>query len=376
MKSTSTHSGKLRNLKVIKFILISCIFLTLNNFKSYAQVRNYATVTPSTGVTKATIGVGASPAIPDASGGSVLTPENAAIGDNVSFATLTSNFTAIAVTGSVGEAWLQLKFPQPIGAGKTTYIRFAPPTSAGLNLSLLSLVSNLTGLLKNDIVKLEAYSGATAGSTGTIVPAANVTTTIVQDPQGNNYFAVTSTNAYNSVRIRLSLEVKLLDLANGSISMKVYNAFTIPGAASCGSGSFASTGESSGINVTLTPLATNPTSAADNNLSTFSQLQVGLIGVGATISQTIFFAEPSDANAVAKVWLSIPPSILTVNVFNEVKLQAFNGNIPVGAPVATNSLLGGLDLLGLLSKRAAFPVFYSPGELSIGFRLALPMVFH
>ncbi|MBB2149771.1 Ig-like domain-containing protein [Pedobacter gandavensis] len=361
MKSTSTLPGMPRNLKVINFILISCLLLTLNNFKSYGQTRNYATIAPSTGLTTAVIGLGERPPRPDAAGGSVLGPGNAAIGDNTSFATLTCNYTAAALTGTVGEAWLQLKFPQPVGAGKTTYIRFDPLTTAGLNLSILNLVTNLTGLLKNETVKLEAYSGATAGGTGTIIPAANVMTTIVQDPQGNNYFAITSSDEYNSVRIRLSVEIKLLDIADGSTSMKVYNAFTIPGGASCGSGSFASVGESAGINVSLTPLATNPTAAADNNINTFSQLQVGLVGVGATISQTIFFGEPSASDAVAKVWLSIPSSILTVNVFNEIKLQAFNGNTAVGPAVAANSLLGGLDLLGLLSRKAVFPVFYTPG---------------
>ncbi|MCX2453228.1 putative Ig domain-containing protein [Pedobacter sp. PLR] len=359
MKSTSTLPGKLRNLKVIKFILISCVLLTLNNFKSYAQTKNYATVAPSIGVTKATIGLFPSAPVPNPEGGTVVNPENAAIGNDLAAATLTANFSATLVTGTVGEAWLQLKFPQALTAGQTTYIRFDPLTREGLNLDLLGLVSDLTGLLKTDVVKLEAYSGAAAGSVGTKVPEANVTAMIVQDGQGNNYFAVTSANAYNSVRIRLSFEPKLLAVAVGSVSLKVYNAFTM-GSASCGISAFASVGETTGVNVSLSTLVKNPSFSADQQLSTATQLQTGLVALGNTTSQTIFFNQLSSASDVARVSVSVPASLLNVGLFNNIKFQAYNGTTPVGTETSISNLIN-LDLLTLFANNRVIPVFFTPG---------------
>ncbi|WP_316842211.1 putative Ig domain-containing protein [Pedobacter gandavensis] len=298
----------------------------------------------------------------DPSGGSVSNPGAAATGGDQTFATMTANFSALLVAGTMGEAWLQVKFPQPVSAGKTTYIRFDSPTTTGVNISLLGIVGDLTGLFKKDIVRLEAYSGASAAGNGTLVSPAQVTATIVQDDQGINYFAVTSSASYNSIRIKLSLKAKLLDInLNGTISMKVYEAFTTSGIGNCGSSFAASVGENNGVNVSLTPLVKNPSFAADHNLNTASQIQAGLAGLGSTVSQTIFFNDPSDATAVAKVWLSVPASLLTVNLFNEIKFQAFNGNTAIGAPVAASSLLGGLDLLGLFSNSRIVPVFFAPG---------------
>lgn len=334
----------------------------------YAQTKNYATILPpSTGAFSAPVILGGEgPPTVDASGGSVTNPGFAATGGSGSFATMNANFINVLVLGKNGESWLQLKFPQAQAAGKTTYIRFDPPTlPAGLHLDLLQIVGDLTGLIKNNFVKFEAYTGATSDSDGALIPEPNVQAGVVQDINGKNYFAVTSSSAYNSVRIKLSLKSKILSLSLGAtLSMNVYDAFTIspsPAGGTCSTPVFASTGESSGVNVTLGPLVANPARAADGNLNTFSTITAGLVGVASTTAQSIYFNQPSDANAVAKVWLSVPPSLLTVNLFNEVKFQAYKGNTPVGSAVAASSLLGGLDLLGLFSNSKPVPVYFTPG---------------
>ena len=363
MKSTSTHSGKLRNLKVIIFILISCILLTLNFSKSYAQVKNYATITPpSTGAfTYPVLLGGEGDPVVNAAGGSVDNAANAATGGDASFATMNAEFFSLALLGYNGEAWMQLTFPQPVAAGKTTYIRFDAPTITGVSLDLLQIVGNLTGLIKNNLVKFEAYSGAAAGSVGSLV-AGTVQAGVVQDVDGKTYFAVTSSSAYNSVRIKLSLKAKLLNISLASaLHMKVYEVFTISASGNCSTPVYASTGESTGVNVSLTPLVVNPALAGDNNTATFSTLTAGLVGVASRTAQTIYFNQLSDANAVAKVTLSVPASILTVNLFNDVKFQAYNGNTPVGSLVSASSLLGGLDLLGLFANAKAIPVYFTPG---------------
>lgn len=341
------------------------LFLTLITFvstKSYGQAKTYATGTPSSGLVLYDMLLGAQTGVnnnPGSSAGSVVNPGNAALVNN-SFATLTSKDFSLLIGGSEGESWLQLKYPPAVTVGKTTYIRFDAPTTTGLNLDLLKIVGNLTGLIKNKVVQLDVYSGATDVSNGTIVDAAKVSTAVVQDNLGNNYFAVTSTADYNSVRIRLRINSNILSVAlNSTISMNVYNAFTVA-AENCAPSIYATTGESTGVNVTLTELIKNPSYAVDGSINTSSQLQAGVVGVASTISQTIYLNGLSTVDDYAKVTLSVPASILTLDLFNNVTLQGYNGNTPIGTPVAISSILN-LDLLGLFANTRPVPVFFKPG---------------
>ena len=75
------------------------------------------------------------------------------------------------------EAWLQLKYAASVPADTTTYIRFDQPTTSGLSLDLLDIVGDLTGLLRKNLVQVDAYTGATSSENGTKIPDANATTT-------------------------------------------------------------------------------------------------------------------------------------------------------------------------------------------------------
>ncbi|MGY0038799.1 hypothetical protein [Pedobacter sp. NJ-S-72] len=96
---------------------------------------------------------------------------------------------------------------------KTTYIRFDPPTGTGLNLDALKIIGDVTGLYSSGFVKVDAYTGATASNDGTKIADANVSGTVVTDAAGLTYLAVTSTSAYNSVRVRLRYTSGLLGLS-------------------------------------------------------------------------------------------------------------------------------------------------------------------
>ncbi|WP_256003688.1 Ig-like domain-containing protein [Pedobacter deserti] len=374
MKLTFTP---LRNLKRSANFLVSSVIylaLTLVTSKSYGQSKNYATATPSSGLVAyySLLGVPTTNTNPGSGAGSVNGAGNAATSDNSTFATLTANYSNILglATGE-GEAWLQLKYPTALPAGKTTYIRFdQPSTGGGLSLDLLQLVGNLTGLLSSNLVQLDVYSGATANADGTLLPSATVSSTVVRDASGANYFAVTPEASYNSVRIRLRFRGNLLGLALGSsISMRVYNAFNVS-AENCAPALFATVGETSGINVSLTAPVLNPQFAVDNNVATASQLQAGVVGVASVVSQTIFLNGLSPADAYAKVYLSLPASILNVNLLNTVTLQAFHGNNAVGAGRSVSSLLSA-DLLGLLANTSVVPVFFQPGAAFDRIRISI-----
>ncbi|WP_158798321.1 putative Ig domain-containing protein [Pedobacter sp. L105] len=340
--------------------LLVLITLTLFKLPSYGQTKNYATVTPSTGAIAYynVLGVANQQATPNA--GSVTNPGNASANPSVSPAVLSANYlNVLGLVSAEGEAYIELKYAAPVAAGKTTYVRFDQPTITGISLDLLNTIGGLTGLFKNNLVEVDAYTGASAGVDGTMIPAANVTTTIVRDAAGLNYFAVTSSSAYNAVRVRLRFKSNLLGLALGSaINMNVYTAFNV-NTDNCGTSIFTDLGASSNLNVSLTSLVTNPERAIDGNTATFSQIQPGLIGLGSSVSQTIYLNGLSGAGDVAKVYLSQPGTVLSVNVLQTVTLQAYNGSTPVGGVQAASGLLN-LQLLSLTNNNPV-PVFFTPG---------------
>ncbi|WP_084288961.1 Ig-like domain-containing protein [Pedobacter nyackensis] len=360
MKRTSTLSSSFNFLLI--FLGLTCItFFSLN---TYGQTKNYLTVTPSTGIARYTtvLGIGSeNPDVSSTGAGQVDAPGNAAANPSVAAATLKANYFSVLLASFEGEAYIQLKNAGQLTAGTTTYIPFDLPTNNGVNLDLLGVVGDLTGLLSSKVVRIDAYNNADASNDGTKVVDANVTATAVKDVAGRNYFAVTSTVPYNSVRIRLRVRNNLLSLSLGStINMNVYTAFTTA-SDNCGSPLFTSV-EQSGLNVSLTSLVTNPDRAIDNNLNTFSQIQAGLVGLGTSVSQTIIMNGLSEIGDVAKVTFSRPGSVLTLDLLKTITLRAYNGNNPVGQAVPLNTLLN-LDLLGVFSDNTAVPVFFTPSGI-------------
>ncbi|MGJ1499531.1 hypothetical protein ACR79R_19625 [Sphingobacterium spiritivorum] len=170
----------------------------------YAQTRQYATVAPSSGKNQATILLGA------ISGGYSSTTSNAAIVTNPGLAAdgnpgthsvLTASNLSLAIIDVSGEAWLQMKFPSALAAGTTSYVKIDKPTpGGGLNLDLVTGVGGLLGLLQQNVIIPEVYTGATSSSDGTMINSASVVSSIVQDASGNNYIAVKSSQSYNAVQ--------------------------------------------------------------------------------------------------------------------------------------------------------------------------------
>ncbi|MGY0038800.1 hypothetical protein [Pedobacter sp. NJ-S-72] len=122
MKSTSTP----RILKNYLCLLVSILAITLFNTRSYAQTKNYATVTPSTGTVAYTTVLG----IPrvdlnDPNAGSITNPGNASVAPPVSPAALKANyFNLLGLANADGEAWIQLKYNAPLAAGKNNLYTF------------------------------------------------------------------------------------------------------------------------------------------------------------------------------------------------------------------------------------------------------------
>ncbi|MGJ1267399.1 Ig-like domain-containing protein [Sphingobacterium spiritivorum] len=321
----------------------------------YAQTRQYATVAPSSGKNQATILLGA------ISGGyssttsnaaSVTSPGLAADGNPGTHSVLTASNLSLAIIDVSGEAWLQMKFPSALAAGTTSYVKIDKPTpGGGLNLDLVTGVGGLLGLLQQNVIIPEVYTGATSSSDGTMINSASVVSSIVQDASGNNYIAVKSSQSYNAVRVKLRSQSALLGLSIGaSLSLNVYDAFAVPSATACNPATYTDEGKVTGINVQLANTVINPTYAIDANTSNYSEISLGTLAVGGSASQSIYFPTLSEPNSRLKVRMQINPTALNVNLIGAYGVRAYNGNTPVFEQVIGSGLIGGLDVLGLLNS--------------------------
>src|SRR5690606_797292 len=185
------------------------------------QEKVYAEVTPSSGRNEATFIAGLFGNYTQTTNDAVAQVSAAAAagdGDEDTYATLTAGNLNVLVLQTSGEAWVQPKFAEPVAAGGTTYVRIGEVEESGLTVDLLDIVGGLLGLLDNNIIIPEVYAAASATSVGNKINDANVTSTIVVDGQGNIYLAVTSSQSYNSVRVKLRNQGSLLGLSLGSSS--------------------------------------------------------------------------------------------------------------------------------------------------------------
>ncbi|WP_313271171.1 Ig-like domain-containing protein [Sphingobacterium sp.] len=335
-------------------ILLALILMNVPG-TGHAQTRQYATVAPSSGKNQATILLGAisggyTPTNSNAA--SVTGPGLAADGNPSTHAVLTASNLSVAIIDVSGEAWLQMKFPSALTAGTTTYVKIDKPTpGGGLNLDLVTGLGGLLGLLQQNVIIPEVYSGASSSSDGTMINSASVVSSIVQDAAGNIYVAVKSSQSYNSVRIKLRSQSALLGLSLGaSLTLNVYDAFAVPSATACDPATYTDEGKVTGINVQLANTVKNPTYAIDANTSNYSEISLGTLAVGGSASQSIYFPTLSAPNSKLKVRMQINPTALNVNLIGAYGVRAYNGNTQVFEQVIGSGLIGGLDVLGLLNS--------------------------
>ncbi|WP_254796118.1 beta strand repeat-containing protein, partial [Leeuwenhoekiella marinoflava] len=99
---------------------------------------------------------------------------------------------------------------------------------------------------------------------------------------------------------------------------------------------------------------TNPNNAIDGDPLTFSQLNLGVVGVAASVEQEIYFASVTQASEDFKISLKVNPALLAVGVANNIIFEAYNG--PTLVSTSSLSSLLNLDLLGLLQGGAVAQV--------------------
>lgn len=290
----------------------------------------------------------------------VTSPGNARDGSasDVSKAVMFSE-VVLGGLGGAGKAYLTLRFTNDVPAQETVYVKIDQPTSTGILSSVLGFIG-----LEGTRIKGQLKSGATNTSDGSNVSTAS--TKIITDVAGNYFLAITpgisnATN-FNAVRIEVAAP---FDVAS-SITLNVYNAFYNDGTVTpdCTLPQYTSLGEQTGLSVSLFDAVKDPRYAIDGNMATASELGSSLANVGlfTTLSQTMIFKQPSAATDQAVVYLSTGASVLDVNLFSELKIQAFNGANVAGTSTALSSLIS-LNLLGYPSGIPAntiVPFYYTP----------------
>lgn len=264
---------------------------------------------------------------------------------------------------------LELQFPGIIPANTTSFVKVDTDDEllpALLGGSLGGLLSDVLGtvLVGNQEFTVQARNGSTPVLTGESQnnnAFASPRLRIVINAANDFFIAITPSQAYD--RIRLTNRLGALVGLNNTKRLDVYEAFYIGTPDICGDASFTSY-DGSGLNLDLLGLGgagvTNPNFAIDSNPNNFSKLSLGIIGVSASIEQTVYFdglSEPTDEYFVR---LHIEPALLGLGVTNNVQVIGHNGPDLVYTEDLGDLL--GLDLLTLLQNNQITSIPFTPNN--------------
>jgi gliding motility-associated-like protein len=276
--------------------------------------------------------------------------------------------TGIAI--GVGEyaGHIELKFPTTLSAYTTSYVKIDTEDNllpALLGGSLGSVLADAIGivLVGNQEFTVEVKNGATSilsGDSQVENDFASPELKIVINSDNEYFIAITPAQAYDA--IRLTSRVGALLGLNNIKKLGVYGAFYVSATDSCGQASFTSY---DGVGITLDLIniggagVTNPHYAIDNDPTTASELSLGIIGVGASMDQTVYFEGLSQATDNFNIKLRVNASLLALGVANTIIITASAGETVV--QTATLSSLLNIDLLTILQSNQSADVAFAPG---------------
>lgn len=297
-----------------------------------------------------------------------VTNTNQALDGNLlSRATIGAN-SGLALGLGAYSGHLEIEFPEKLPANRTSYVRLDTeddllPILLGGNLGgLLADVAGYVLLGNQELtinVKNDGNSVLNRISSSTNAFATNEMR-VVTDNFGNFYVAITPSTEYNRIRVENSVG-SLVGLGTEK-ELDVYGAYYTGNTSTCLNANFTSF-DGSGLTLDLLGIGgagvLNPDNAIDLDDSTYSQIGLGVIGVAATMSQTIYFDAPSETNDIFYVTLGIDPSLLSLGIANNIEVSADNGSTTDVYRSNLSSLLD-LDLLGLLTDTGVVSVPVNP----------------
>ncbi|MDO6601669.1 Ig-like domain-containing protein, partial [Arenibacter palladensis] len=259
---------------------------------------------------------------------------------------------------------LELEFPSLIPAETTAYVKIdaedpilEPLLAGGLGDFLGAVVvskQEFSVQVKNvNTVVLQGDSND-AGEFGTSRMR------LVMNEAGEYFIVVTPDQAFN--RIRIINRIDQGGISIGEKTLGVFGAFfnTSEIIGDCGSPSFTSyDGSSSGLLGVGGAGVHDPENAIDDDNNTFSELNLGMIGIGSSIEQILYFEELSYSNEVFKFNLKLNSGLLALGVLDNIEILGYNGADLVASESLTDLL--NLDLLGLFQNDENAEVPFAPG---------------
>ena len=276
-----------------------------------------------------------------------------------------SSGIAIGIGSYTGH--LELQYSSLLAPNTTSYIKVNSdedllPFLLGGNLG--NLLADIGGsvLLGNQEFTVEAKNVNTnvlQGNSNNPSDFASNMLKVVVDTNNDYFIAVSPDVSYD--RIRLTNRIGSLLGLNNTRNLNVYGSFYTSGTSSCGLPSYTSF-SGSGLSLDLLNIGgagvSDPGFAIDNNLNTFSQLSLGIIGVAGEIEQTFYFDSTSNISDNSYISLAINPSLLQVGIADNIQIEGFNGSQQLFSG-KLSSLLN-VDLLGLLQSGNSTTIGFSP----------------
>ncbi|MBU2996768.1 gliding motility-associated C-terminal domain-containing protein [Cellulophaga baltica] len=262
---------------------------------------------------------------------------------------------------------LELQYPSIVQENTTSYIKLNSDDELlqyllGGNLG--NLLANIGGvvLLGNQEFIVEAKNGDITVLQGNSNDSNNFSTnnlrTVINE-FGDYFLAITPSVAYDNIRLSNSLG-SLVGL-NNSKDLYVYGSYYGNGTLNCGTPSFTSY-DGNGLNLDLLGIGgagvTNPEYAIDDDITTASNLSLGIISVLGDIEQTFYFDNVSNATDQVYLTLGIDPSLLDLGLLSNINVETYNGTDQLYS--GDLSTLIDLDLLGLLETGDATTIAINP----------------
>ncbi|WP_158961809.1 DUF11 domain-containing protein [Myroides fluvii] len=280
--------------------------------------------------------------------------------NNETYATLYAKAGTLLV-GEYASGMIHMSYPDLVAANTTSYIRIDMEDEVISKLvggTLGTLLEGAAGLLLGSHhFEVEVYNNTS--STAILKGNSNVgfsTTsgkmTIVQDKIGRYYLAVTPDQPYKSIKITNSISGVLA--ADAVRTLKVYNMCREIGTDPCFAPQFTSFTQT-GISASITNFSQagvkNPYYAISGNSSEYAEINNGLLAVGATVRQLIYFNKPSQSGDQLKVRLQAnSPSLLSGELLGGYKIVTFLGNTQRESFTLQQGLINNLNLLNLFKS--------------------------
>ena len=252
--------------------------------------------------------------------------------------------------------YVELQYATTLPANTTSYVKITTddnllPSLLGGNLG--GLLANVLGavLLGNQEFTVEAKNGAAVvldGDSNVVSDFAGDRLRIVINAAGEYLIAITPASAYNRIRLTNRVGASLVGLGTTKV-LNVFDAYYVSAPANCGTPAFTNF---TGTGITLDALqlgsagVQNPQFAIDAITTNNSVLSLGILGVGATISQTVYFEGLSTATDQFSVRLRTTGTLLNLDVANNIRVITSNGGTEV-----SNQTLSTLLALNLLNMQ-------------------------